>query len=82
MPCISGGTPVTMCLYVEDCDAVTARALKLGAKIIRPLEDQFYGDRSATISDPFGHIWTISTHKEDVTPEETQRRADALFAQK
>ncbi len=77
-----GGTPVTMCLYVEDCDAATAKALELGAKIIRPLEDHFYGDRSATISDPFGHIWTISTHKEDVTPEETQRRADALFAQK
>ncbi len=81
-PLSYGGTPVILCLYVVDCDAVTAKALELGAKVIRPLDDQFYGDRSATLSDPFGHIWTISTHKEDVTPEETQKRADALFAQK
>jgi len=54
---------------------VTARALAAGAKMLRPLKDQFYGDRSGTLNDPFGHQWTISTHKEDVSPEEMQRRA-------
>jgi PhnB protein len=81
-PAAYGGTPVTMCLYVEDCDAVVARAEALGAKILRPLQDQFYGDRSATLTDPFGHIWTLSTHKEDLTPEEIKRRAEALFGSK
>jgi PhnB protein len=81
-PATYGGTPVTMCLYVEDCDAVFARAVSLGAKIIRPLEDQFYGDRSGTLADPFGHIWTVGTHVEDPTEEEVRRRAAALFGSK
>jgi len=81
-PLSYGGTPVTLCLYVEDCDVVVARTVLLGAKIVRPLQDQFYGDRSATLADPFGHIWTVATHIEDLTLEETQKRAEALFGAK
>jgi PhnB protein len=69
-----GGTPVGMCLYVSDCDVVFKRAVDAGAKVERPLQDQFYGDRSGTIVDPFGHKWTISTHIEDVSPEEMEQR--------
>jgi len=70
-----GGTPVSLLLYVENCDAALQQAVAAGAKITRPLADQFYGDRSATVVDPFGHMWTIATHKEDLTPEELQKRA-------
>src|SRR5438552_1985573 len=77
-----GGTPVGLMLYFEDADAVTARAISAGAKVLRPVQDQFYGDRSGTIADPFGHKWTIGTHKEDVSPEEIQKRAAAMFAKK
>jgi PhnB protein len=69
-----GGTPVSMAVYVEDVDTRFQQALAAGAKVQRPLKDQFYGDRSGTLEDPFGHVWTISTHKEDLTPEEMQRR--------
>jgi PhnB protein len=69
-----GGTSAGMALYVEDCDALFKRAVEAGAKVDRPLADQFYGDRSGTIIDPFGHRWTISTHVEDVSPEEAERR--------
>ncbi|MBK7861084.1 MAG: VOC family protein [Archangiaceae bacterium] len=65
-----GGSPVGICLYVEDCDAVFARAVAAGATVQRPLADQFYGDRSGTLVDPFGQHWTISTHQVDLTPEE------------
>ncbi|MGA2748596.1 MAG: VOC family protein [Verrucomicrobiota bacterium] len=81
-PVSVGGTPVLICLYVEDCDAVIARAVALGAKVSRPAQDHFYGDRSGTLTDPFGHLWTVATHKEDVTIEETQKRAAALFGAK
>jgi PhnB protein len=64
-------------LYVEDVDAVFARALALGAKACRPVSDQFYGDRSGVLTDPFGHVWGIATHKEDLTLEEIGRRAQA-----
>ena len=77
-----GGTPVSLMLYFEDCDAVTARAVASGAKVLRPVQDQFYGDRSGTVLDPFGHKWTIATHKEDLSAEELQKRAAALFGQK
>ena len=77
-----GGTPVSLMLYFEDADTVTARAVSAGAKVLRPVQDQFYGDRSGTILDPFGHKWTIATHKEDLSPEEVQKRAAALFGQK
>ena len=77
-----GGTPVGLMLYLQDCDSVVAKAVSLGAKVVKPVQDQFYGDRSGTILDPFGHKWTIATHKEDVSPEEMQKRAAAMFAKK
>src|SRR2546425_12944491 len=77
-----GGTPVSLMLYLEDADAVTARAVSAGAKLLRPVQDQFYGDRCGTIADPFGHKWTIATHKEDLSPEEVRKRAAALFGNK
>jgi PhnB protein len=77
-----GGTSVSLMLYFENCDAVTTRAVSAGAKVLRPVQDQFYGDRSGNILDPFGHQWTIATHKEDLSPGEIQKRAAAMFAQK
>jgi PhnB protein len=74
------GTPVSILLYVNDVDAVAKQALAAGAKELRPVKDQFYGDRSGTFEDPFGHVWTIATHKEDLTPDEIGRRAAAAFA--
>ncbi len=73
-----GGSPVSMMVYVEDVDATVKTALAAGAKLIRPVEDKFYGDRSGTIEDPFGHHWHVSTHKEDVPAEEMERRAAAM----
>lgn len=78
-PTTIGGTPVLIMLYVNDVDAVFHRALGGGGKELHPLKDQFYGDRSGTLIDPFGHMWTIATHKEDVSPEEMKRRADAAM---
>lgn len=72
-----GGTPCGVCLYVADCDAVFAAAVAAGATVKRPLADQFYGDRSGAVVDPFGHVWTIATHTEDVPPAEMQARMDA-----
>ncbi len=69
-----GGAGINMMLYVEDCDTLFAQALAAGGKELRPLADQFYGDRSGTLEDPFGHVWTISTHKEDLTMEEVAAR--------
>lgn len=76
-----GGSPVCLCLYVEDVDAVFAQALAAGATVTDEMEvkDQFYGDRSGSLTDPFGHKWTIMTHKEDVSFEEMQERANAMF---
>ena len=73
-----GGSPVTLHFYVEDVDAVTARALAMGAKTVRPVQNQFYGDRSGSVTDPFGHVWHIATHVEDVSAEEIARRAAAM----
>jgi PhnB protein len=70
-----GGSPVTISVYVEDVDAVFDRALKAGARALRPVEEQFYGDRTGQFEDPFGHRWTIATRVEDVPPEEMARRA-------
>ena len=72
-----GGSPVTFLLYVADVDAQVERAVKAGAKLVRPVADQFYGDRTGGVEDPFGHVWYIATHVEDVSPEELQRRAAA-----
>ena len=76
-----GGSPVYLSLYVEDVDAVFARALKEGAKVLGDMEvkDQFHGDRSGSLTDPFGHRWSIMTHIEDVSFAEMQKRANALF---
>lgn len=72
-----GGTPVHLYLYVEDCDAVFGRACAAGAKELLPMKDQFYGDRSGGLTDPFGHVWYVATHKEDLTPDEIAARAAA-----
>ncbi|OFX18430.1 MAG: glyoxalase [Anaeromyxobacter sp. RBG_16_69_14] len=72
-----GGSPVTIHLYVEDVDATVARAVAAGAQITRAVQDQFYGDRSGSVTDPFGHVWSVSTHQEDVSAEEIERRAAA-----
>jgi PhnB protein len=69
-----GGTPVSLLLYVENADTTFERAVSLGSKVIKPLQNQFYGDRSGFLEDPFGHRWGIATHIEDVSPEEMQRR--------
>lgn len=78
-----GGSPVGLCLYVENVDAVFANALALGATATGEMvvKDQFYGDRTGSITDPFGHKWTIMTRIEEVSPEEQQRRADEMFSQ-
>ena len=73
-----GGTTAGLNLYLEDVDARFKQAVDAGAKIKRPVEDQFYGDRSGTVEDPFGHVWTLSTHVEDVSPEEMKKRMAAM----
>ena len=73
-----GGTPVTLHLYVQDADAVFARAVAAGARPLMPLQDMFWGDRYGKLADPFGHEWAIATHKEDLTPEEIGKRVAAL----
>jgi PhnB protein len=75
-----GGTPVSLHVYVEDSDAVFERAVQAGAKALRAVEDRFYGDRSGQFEDPFGHRWDVSTHVEDVPPEEMSKRAAAAMA--
>lgn len=74
-----GGSSVGLYLYVEDVDAVFSRAINAGASVVKAVEDQFYGDRMGTLKDPFGHIWFLSTHLEDVDPEEIEKRAEALY---
>jgi PhnB protein len=73
------GTPVFQFIYVTDVDAVLARAVELGATLVRAAENQFYGDRDGFIIDPFGQGWAVATHVEDVSPEEAKRRMAALF---
>jgi len=74
-----GGTPVSLHVYVDDSDAVFARAIEAGARELRPVEDRFYGDRSGAFEDPFGHRWDVATHTEDVPPQEMSKRmADAV----
>ena len=75
-----GGSPVSIHLYVDDVDAFFKKALAAGARELKPVADQFYGDRSGQLEDPFGHLWWVATHKEDVAPEELQKRVRALFA--
>ena len=78
-PRARGGSSVMIHLYVEDVDAFCDRAVRAGATLLRPVADQFYGDRSGSLRDPYGHLWSVATHKEDLTTEELQRRAAALY---
>jgi PhnB protein len=77
-PQANQGSSVSLMLYVEDVDKVAARAVAAGARELRPVQDQFYGDRNGTFADPFGHVWTISTHKEDLSDEEVRQRAASM----
>lgn len=81
-PLTLGGTAVSIMLYVEDVDTVVNRAVAGGAKVLMPVADQFWGDRMGSVVDPFGHKWSVATHKEDVTPEEVKKRAKACFDKK
>lgn len=72
-----GGSPVSIFLYVEDVDTLAEQAVAAGAEILMPVKDQFWGDRYGKLADPFGHLWDIATHKEDVTPEEIRKRTAA-----
>jgi PhnB protein len=74
-PAAVGGSPVTLQLYVADVDSVARTFVAAGGKEVRPIADQFYGDRGGKFEDPFGHVWWIATHKEDVSPEEMKVRA-------
>ena len=78
-PKLIGGTPVTVSVYVEDVDATFAKAIKAGAKELRPLENQFYGDRTGGFEDPFGHKWHVASHVEDVPPDEMAKRAAKMM---
>lgn len=76
-----GGTPVSLMVYVPDVDQLADQAVAAGMKVVRPIENRFYGDRSGQFVDPFGHVWTLSTHKEDVPDDEVKRRAAAMSQQ-
>jgi len=76
-----GGSPTTLYIYVEDVDATTRQALAAGAKELQPVSDQFWGDRSGKIEDPFGYRWGLATHIEDVSPEEMDRRSKAWMSE-
>ena len=75
-----GGSPVTLVLYVNNVDEIANRAVAAGAKLRQPVSDMFYGDRAGTIEDPFGHVWHIATHKEDLSPEEFKKRAASHYS--
>ncbi|NLU73960.1 VOC family protein [Streptomyces sp. HNM0575] len=81
-PKVLGGTPVTLYLFVEDVDATFAQALRAGAQETRPVQDHFFGDRTGQLTDPFGHRWTVATRIEDLSPEESERRAGEYLREK
>jgi PhnB protein len=74
-----GGSPVSLYLYIPDVDRVIEKAVDAGAKVVKPVQDQFYGDRSGFIQDPFGHLWGIATHIEDVAPKDLEERAKRVM---
>src|SRR5262245_12163908 len=76
-----GGTPVTIHMYVEDVDAAFGKAVAAGAQVTMPLSDMFWGDRYGVLADPFGHAWSIATHKEDLTPEQIRKRAQTACSE-
>jgi uncharacterized glyoxalase superfamily protein PhnB len=75
------GSPVVLMLYLEDCDTVFKKATENGAQVTMPIGDQFWGDRCGSFTDPFGQYWTVATHREDLTPEEMETRAQQFFKQ-
>ena len=77
-PNSTGNTPVSLLIYTDDCDKMFNAAVAAGAKTLKPMADQFYGDRMGTLQDPFGHVWTIGTHIEDVSLDEVKRRMSEL----
>ena len=81
-PASRGGTTVSIHLYVKDVDAMVERAIAAGAKLTRPVADQFYGDRTGSLEDPFGHMWHVATHKEDLSMAELRKRAEQAAKQK
>jgi PhnB protein len=80
-PQTAGGISVSLHVYLENVDAVVQKAIDSGAKLLRPVQNQFYGDRSGTLIDPFGHMWSVATHVEDVSPEEMKKRMAAAASQ-
>jgi PhnB protein len=80
-PLTVGGASSSLHIYVEDVDAIAQKAVDSGGKLVRPVADMFYGDRTGTIIDPFGHMWSIATHIEDVSPEEMQKRMAKAMSQ-
>lgn len=76
-PTTLGGTPISIMIYVDDVDTIFSQAIAAGGEEKRPLTDEFYGDRCGSLKDPFGHVWHVATHKEDVTPEEMEKRMAA-----
>ncbi|MGB7068380.1 MAG: VOC family protein [Pyrinomonadaceae bacterium] len=74
-----GGTPITLMVYVPDVDSFTEKAIAEGLEVLRPVEDQFYGDRSGQFKDPFGHQWSFATHVTDVSPEEMNQKAQEMY---
>ncbi|HEV3384907.1 MAG TPA: VOC family protein [Gemmata sp.] len=78
-PLSLGGSPIGICLYVPNVDAMFDTAIAAGGKALYPVKDQFYGDRSGTLIDPFGHKWTVATHIEDVSPEDMKKRMEAAM---
>ncbi|HKQ20692.1 MAG TPA: VOC family protein [Nitrososphaeraceae archaeon] len=85
MKCLSpktiGGSPVSMYVYVDDVDSIFNKAISAGAKVLDPVKDQFWGDRHGRLEDPFGHLWSIATHKKDLSEEEMKKAAEAAFSQ-
>jgi PhnB protein len=79
-PLSLGGTPVSLLVYVDDVDKVFSRAIAAGAENTRPVADQFYGDRAGTLVDPFGHVWTIATHRKDMSADEMKKAMEAEMA--
>jgi PhnB protein len=78
-PATVGGSPVSLYVYLPDVDAVFEKATAEGAKVLKPVENQFYGDRSGFFQDPFGHLWGVATHVEDVSPEEMKERMKKMM---
>jgi PhnB protein len=75
-----GGSPVSLYVYLPDCDKIVEKAVAAGAKILKPVQDQFYGDRSGFIQDPFGHLWGVATHVEDVSEEDMKIRMKKMMS--